>query len=234
MAIANADLGRLLGLAVGSSVQPVLASDDVAVPQELGPLVALSQQSRPDRTALAARVARADAAVRAAHAARRPSLALAGGIDLSRPNRRILPPEDRFDDSWDVGLRFSWRIADGGRRRAEAIAAEARAEALEHALEALDEAITQELAVRLQEVATAAAALPVAERRAVAARESVRITTERYRQGLVPSSERLDAELRLLQAELEAEQAVVERRLAALRLRRAAGLPLLAPSEPTR
>ena len=56
-----------------------------------------------------------------------------------------------------------------------------------------------------------------------AGEESQRVSADRYREGLIPSSERLDAETALLRAELEQTAALVGTRIAAAQLDRAVG-----------
>jgi outer membrane protein TolC len=63
----------------------------------------------------------------------------------------------------------------------------------------------------------------VAARNLEAARENVRVSTDRYREGLIPSSELLDAETGLVFAGLERTNAGVRARTAAADLDRAVG-----------
>jgi outer membrane protein TolC len=55
------------------------------------------------------------------------------------------------------------------------------------------------------------------------ARENRRVAAERYRAGVVPSSELLDAETALLRADLELTAALSRQRLSAATLDRAVG-----------
>ena len=55
------------------------------------------------------------------------------------------------------------------------------------------------------------------------ARESSRITSEKYRNGLTSNTEMLDAEIALLQARLTHTQAIVDCTLAMARLKKAVG-----------
>ena len=98
-----------------------------------------------------------------------------------------------------------------------------QAAASERALEALDQAIRREVAAAVYDLETAAAALPMTAAGLDAAHESLRVTRDRYREGMVQSAELLDAEVALLRAQLERSGAEVRLRLAHIRLDQATG-----------
>ena len=56
------------------------------------------------------------------------------------------------------------------------------------------------------ELRNAAAAIPVAERGLESAHENLRVTRDRYREGVIPSSELLDAEVALQRAGLDRDR----------------------------
>ena len=224
--IAQADLARLLGL---PPEQPLLAADPLpapggdAVDEELASLVADALASRPERAALAARVAAAQALVGVARAGRLPQIALTAGYDHNDPNRRIMPPTAEFNDTWDVGVSLALNVFDGGRVAAEASAARARAAAAQARLGDLDRRIRLEVTARRLDLRTARAAAVVAARALASATESRRVAADRYREGLIPSAELLDAETAHLRVGLEHAEALAYVRLAVAALDRAAG-----------
>jgi outer membrane protein TolC len=71
------------------------------------------------------------------------------------------------------------------------------------------------------ELETARAALVVAERGLEAAQANLEVSRDRYREGLIPSSELLDAETALMRAGLDRTSAATDVRLAFARLDRA-------------
>ncbi len=73
------------------------------------------------------------------------------------------------------------------------------------------------------DVETAAAARGVAEQGLASARENARVARDRYREGLIPSAELLDAETNLLRAGLSLSEAENGLRLALDGLDRAVG-----------
>lgn len=223
-AVAEANLERLLGLPPGTVIVPAEKLEPVdEASGELEDLVARALESRPERSALLARIAAADAVAQVERGARKPQVRASAGYDLAQPNRRILPPEDELHDSWDVTLSVVYNLFDGGKRGAAVARADAQAEAARRRLEELERGIRLEVTARRLEIDTARAAIEVAEKAVGSATENVRVAGERYREGLVPSSELLDAETALLDAGLDLTQARVGLRRALAGLERAVG-----------
>jgi outer membrane protein TolC len=221
---ADANLQRLLALDPDTHVEPSepLAAPAVARPAVEG-LVAEALAGRPERKALAARVAAADAAAGAMRGARLPQLAVSGGYNYSNPNRDIVPPTADWKDTWDLGVGLAWSVFDGGQRSAGEARARAQADATREQLRELDRSILLEITERSLELRTAEASLAVAERSVLSAAESRRVAADRYREGVIPSSELLDAELAHERAALTRTQALAMLRLAAAGLDRAVG-----------
>ena len=223
-AIVSADLVRILGLPPASRVEP---ADTLAAPApppaEVETLVSEAFEARPERAALKERVAAAEARARAARAGHMPQATLVGGYDYSNPNARILPLTATWQDTWDVGVNFTWALVDSGRTSAAFQQATAEASAAGAALENLERDIRLEVTSRFLDVGSAAAAVGVADRNLEAATENVRVSSDRYREGVIPSSDRLDAETGLLRAGLERVQALAQQQLAAAALQRAVG-----------
>ena len=222
--VAEADLLRLLGVPSPTRVE---ASEplEAAPPTELDieALVAEAGSARPDRAALLARIAAAEALVGVEHASRLPQVALAGGYLYANPNRVVIPPEERWTDTWDIGVSLSWNVLDGGRRSAAEARATSEAEAARQRLREIDRAIRLEVTRRVLELRTAEKRLRVSERAVESARESRRVAADRYREGLIPSSELLDAEVDLERAAVSRTEALATLRLADAGLDRAIG-----------
>ncbi len=223
--LAEADLSRLLALPLGAKIEPQPRFEETREPSGLSTvaLVEEAMASRTERQALAARVAAADGRIRIERGDRRPEVGALGEFLYARPNRNIPPFEDKFQDWWQVGINARWSFFDGGRQAADVARAEAEAEALRRRLEDQDHTLRLEVETRLAELETAHAAVRVSETAVASARSNVKVTADRYREGLIPSSERLDAETALLRAELEQTAALVGTRVAAAQLDRAVG-----------
>jgi outer membrane protein len=226
--VAEADLQRLLGLPAATRLEPAEGLGDAtagtgAAAAAADALVAEAFLRRPERAALRERIAAGEERGKAERAARRPQVTLGGGLDYANPNRRILPPTAEWQDSWDLGVSLSWALFDGGRSSAAAQRAAARTDALRQQAEDLDRRIRLQVTQRQLEVDAARRAVEVAARNLEAARENSRVASERNQAGVIPSSERLDAEVLLLSAALDHTQALADLRTARAALDRAVG-----------
>jgi outer membrane protein len=222
--VAEADLRRLLGVPAQTrleATEPLEAAPPARL--DIEALVAEAGSARPDRRALEARIAAAEAVTRVEHGSRLPQVAVSGGYLYANPNREIVPPTEEWRDTWDVGVNLTWNVFDGGRRSAAEARARAEAEAARDRLREIDRAIRLEVTQRVLELRTAEKRLGVSERAVESARENRRVASDRYREGLIPSSELLDAEVDLERAEVSRTEALASLRLAAAGLDRAVG-----------
>jgi outer membrane protein TolC len=223
-AVANENLVRLLDLAPGSRVEPTEPMASAATPPEpVEDLVARALENRPEIAGLRARAAAAEAAVRVVRSATLPQASLDAGFDYARPNLRILPLTDTWNDSWRVGVNVSLRAFDGGRTSAAVAQARAQADAALRQLDDFERRVRLDVSARTLDLASRRAALEVAERNHEAARENVRVSQDRYREGLIPASDLLDAQQRLLQSGLSRTRSSTQLRQAWANLDRAVG-----------
>jgi outer membrane protein TolC len=222
--VATADLARLVGVDPGQPIEPVAVLDAApSSPPGIDALVADARQTRDERRGLARRVDAATELRAAAAAASVPTVAVAGGIDYARPNPRIFPRTDRWDDSWDAGINVRWSLWDGGRRAADVAQATGSIEVARRRLAEFDSVLAVEVRQRWLDLESGRAALAAANDAVRAAAEARRVVAERYQAGVIAQIEVLDAEYALLQAELDRTRALANIRLSEARLARATG-----------
>jgi len=125
--VAEAELGRLVGVDPGVVIHPVSplappafeAREGLAArAQSILALVEEARAARAERAALEKRVTAADERRQAAATGNKPTVAAAGGFDYARPNPRIFPREAAWHTSWDASINFNWLVFDGGKARA--------------------------------------------------------------------------------------------------------------------
>lgn len=222
-AIAEADLRRLIGGEGGLS--PVLVEGE----RGLSPFLRDSEKTgtgpvaRAERRALEQRLAAARERGTAVDALFKPQISLGGGYDYARPNPRLFPRTDRWDDSWDASINVTWTLWDGGRRAAERAETTAAARAIEARITEFDRQAAFDVQARTLDVESSHAAIDAAADGVRSAEEARRVVGERYRAGVATSTDVLDAEIALLQAHLDRTRAVAAARLAEARLERATG-----------
>jgi outer membrane protein TolC len=222
--VAEANLRRLLDLPAGTRVEvaePLEAPAPGAVDADALAIAAI--EARPERAALMSRVAAAESRVRGEKGARWPQVSAGGGLDYANPNRIILPPTDEWKHTWDAGVSVSWMLFNSGRTSAAIARAQAQADAAREQLTDLERGIRLEVTQRVEERRTAGARVDLSARALEAARENARVAGDRYRAGVIPSSELLDAEVALLRAGLERASSHASLRLADAALLRATG-----------
>ncbi len=234
---AAAELARLVGEGPMASIEPAATLDEAPAAQgaAVGPAAAdvevrLYESAfqpalgrRAERQGIERRVESAEAQGAAAAASRRPSVVVTGGVDYARPNARIFPRADRWEETWDAGIRVNWPLWDGGRSAAEAAQAAGLAAAARARLADFDALLAVDVRQRTLDIESGLAAVDAAAAGVAAATEARRVVAERYRAGVIAQSEVLDAELALLQAQLDRTRALAGVRLAEARLARAVG-----------
>jgi outer membrane protein len=222
--VASAELGRLVGASDGTLVEAADRADAPPAPSaSVAELIASARAQRPERAALLKRIAASGERTRAAAGGERPTIAAAGGVDYAKPNPRIFPREGVWKSSWDASINVSWPIFDGGRARSEIAEAAAVERAVRERLNDFDAALAVEVRQRQREVEASRASLAAAEDGLRAATEARRVVGERFAAGVATSTDVLDAQVALLQAELDRTQALAAAHLADARLARAVG-----------
>jgi len=222
--LASSELARLIGVDLLQPIEPVeLLEAPPPSPAPLAALVAEARAMRNERRSLEQRIEAADFQRAAAAAGVRPTIAITGGVDYARPNLRIFPIAERWDDSWDAGIAVRWPLWDGDRARTEAAQAGWLADAARQRLAEFDSVLALELQQRRLDLASGRAAIEAADQGVRAASEARRVVAERYRAGVATQTEVLDAEGALLQAELDRTRTFAGVRLAEARLERALG-----------
>ena len=229
--IAEADLVRLIGAAPGTRIQPASRLEPPALRTDApaggaGALSAALAQARQQRRERAGLVKRAEAAGErstAAAAGMKPTVAVDAGVDYANPNPRIFPREDAWRASWDASISVNWSLFNGGRTRAEMAETAALRRAAAERLAEFDATLAMEVRQRLSEVEASVAAVAAGADAVRAAVEASRIIDGRFAAGAATSTDRLDAQVALLQADLDRTLAIANARLAEARLARALG-----------
>lgn len=221
---ASADLARLIGVDPGQPIEPDATLDLGPAPaQDIPALEAQARGSRSELTALHQRVDAAAAQQAAARAGHHLSLGVGAGVDYANPNPKIFPRAGRWQESWDAGISASLPLWDGGRTAADTARAAGAAEAARQHLAEFESTLAVEVRERALDVDSGRAAVTAADAGVRAATEARRVVGERYRAGVISQTEVLEAEVALLQAQLDRTRALANVHLAEARLARALG-----------
>lgn len=222
--VAIADLRRLTGIDHATPIELEATLDATGGREEtVEALVETARSSRPERQAFESRTAALVERRTAVAAAARPTVAVAAGADYARPNPRIFPREERWLGSWDLSVNVGWSLWDGGRLRADLAEALANERAAGERLAEVDTQIDFEVRQRVLEARAARAAIPASEDAVQSATQARRVVSERFAAGVATSTDVLDAQVALLQAELDRTRVLANIKLAEARLDRAVG-----------
>ena len=223
--IAEADLAELIDAPLGAHIEldASLGTPVVAPSSDTSALLADATSNRPERAALDTRIHGAEARVRAASAGRLPTVSFLTGADYSRPNPKIFPRQDSWKNTWDVGVTFNWTFWDSGRTKAEVAEATHQANATREQLLDFDRTLATDIHQQLLELDSARAQISAADEGIKSATEARRVVQERFNAGVATTTDLLDAQVALLQAELDKTRALASTRLALARLDRVLG-----------
>ncbi len=227
--IALTVLASLIGLPPGSDVDLTTTVESRAsrMPAEAekgdGDPIERALAQRPEIKSAELRIKATQMGVKAARSGFFPQVFLTGNYYYLRPNPRILPSLDRFKGTWDLGVSVSFDVWNWGQTKLQAEQAEARLGQAREARKALeDQAVLEVTQCRLS-LARAGEKVRVAGQAVGQAEENLRVTKERFKQGVALSADVLDAEMALLRAKLGRTQAEIDRVLAQARLEKALG-----------
>jgi outer membrane protein TolC len=222
--LATVVLNNLIGLPLDTEIQ--LKSGIDHQPKEFADLALLLQkalENRPEVKAMEYRVKANEAGVTLARSGQLPQVFLTGNYAYARPNPRLLPAQDRFKSTWDVGISVSldvwnWRTTVHQTNQARAQLSQAQ-----DALGQLKDGMRLEVTQNYLNLLEAKERIAVAEQGIRQAEENHRVTDEKFKAGVALNSDLLDAEIALLQAKTNYTQTLVDYELAQAGLQKAIG-----------
>jgi len=223
--LATIGLNNLLGLPLGtgidlaSTVQPQTEKryDD---PDQL---IRQAMERRSEVKSAKLHVNAGESAVTLARSGWFPQIYLTGNYYYARPNQRIFPTQDKFQDTWDVTLSVSLDIWNWGTTIYQTSQAQSQLVQAQDALGQVKDGISLEVTQSFLNFNQSQERITVAAKGVGQAEENLRITNEKFKAGLALNSDVLDAEVALLQAKWNHVQALIDHELADAKLQQAVG-----------
>lgn len=177
---------------------------------------------RPELDAIEAQQTAAEARVRQAKAGYRPRVSLFGSANYDQGWR-----SGGDGRSYSGGVVAQWDLWDGHRTRGQVDEAEAQLSSLREEERKLRLGLKLEVEQARLRLAEAEERLAVTAASVAQAAESVELTRARFEQGLMLSTQLIDAETALIAARVRRAEAEADRRIAIAALRQSLGLPQL-------
>ena len=192
-------------------------------PLEPEKLLKAALASRPELVGMELRVKAADAAVTAASGGWFPQVFLTGNYYYARPNQRIIPSVDKFNDTWDFGISLQFDLWNNLSTLHQTSQAKAQREQTRDALGSMRDGIVLEVTQCFLNLQQARERIKLSELSVQQANENYRMASEKFKTGIMTSSDLLDAEMMLLQSKLQLTSSLVEHELAKARLEKVVG-----------
>ena len=211
----------LIGHDSGSG-EIVTLAPDASASGIVAPSGNLTVADRPELQAMRRRVTAAENAVRIARGTQRPTVNAFGSYQYDKGWRL-----NGDSTSWAAGIQAEVPIFDGKLSRGRIREAEAEQAQAQEGLRKLELALALQLDQARLASNLAREQLAVTETLVAQADESARISRERFAAGSLLSAELIGVETRLTEARMRRAVAQAAEKIAAIELRRAAGLPLL-------
>ncbi|MBK8944333.1 MAG: TolC family protein [Ignavibacteriae bacterium] len=152
-----------------------------------------------------------------------PSIFLISDFYYSRPNQRIFPQKDQFDDTWDVGISLSWDIWNWGYNSSQSQQAESNLIQLETTKAQIEDAIEIEVYNAFLQFQSAIKKVELNKLTLEQTEENYRITNDKYLVQLVSSTDLIDAETSLYSAKTELLNSLIDYELAKIKLDKVVG-----------
>lgn len=152
-----------------------------------------------------------------------PQILLFSNFYYSRPNPRIVPGQDKFNETWDAGISLNWDVWNWFSTSYQTEQAEAVLTQTRDGLGIIKDAVTLEVTQNYLTVNQNKLKIDISEKGLTQAEENMRIINEKFKLGLVTSSDVIDADVALLQAKTNYTNTIVDYELAKAKLHKSLG-----------
>jgi outer membrane protein len=221
-------LDNVMGLPLSTQVEPAeIINSKVENLNTLEIYLDKAYQYRPELIGMDFRIKAGESGVTLAKSGWWPQLFLVGDYLSARPNQRIFPTTDKFDETWDVSLSVSWDLWNWGVTGHQSDQAQTQVEQAKDSYKIIKDNITLEVTQTYLNILQAKEKMIVAGNNVSQAEENYRVTDEKFKNGLTLNSELLDAEVALLTAKTNYVQSQVDYELAKAQLEKSSGDSIL-------
>lgn len=222
--LARINFNRIIGFDLNAETRISVDSINPAPENfDVQNLIVEAKNNRKEIKSLESKVLASDESISAANAGWFPSIYLFGNLYYNKPNQRIMPAKDEFKDTWDVGVSLNWDLWNWGYTSAQSTQATELKLQAETSLAQLKDVIETEVIKEFLNYNKALKKVEVANKSVEQASENYRLTVDKYDQQLASSSDLIDAQAYLLEAETNLTSALVSFQISKAKLNNAVG-----------
>lgn len=176
----------------------------------LDDVLAKARRDRPEISVTRSMRALQEAAISVSKSGWFPQISIQANYDYARPNPRIIPPTDKWNDTWDVGLMIQWNIWDWFSTSKQVAQSVAKKNEIDAQAVQVENNVTLDAAGEYFKLIESREKITAAKQGVEYAKESYRVATEKFKQGLLSNRDLLDAHMVLLNANLVLSNALAD------------------------
>ena len=142
---------------------------------------------------------------------------------MANPNQRFFPAQNKFNGTWDAGVRLSWTLNDTFTAIGATAEAKARVASLAEQKGIVRDGLRLEVVSAYADMQKSLATIEASDRQVTASEESLRVRNELFKNGKATSVELVDGEAEVTRARLGRLNARIGLAVAKVRLDHATG-----------
>ena len=222
--LATVGLSSVLGIPLNTNIEAVSSAELIQNDyDELNKLIDDAVQKRPEIKSADHRIRASQAGVTLAKSSWYPQISVFSNYYYSKPNPRVIPAKNEFRNTWDAGVNLSLNVWDWLTTEHQTEQAEAQLFQSVDAMGIIKDNITLEVTQNFLNVNQSKRKIEISELTIKQAEENMRITSEKFKNGLAISSDAIDAETALSTAKINYTNSIVDYELAKARLDKSIG-----------
>ncbi|MGE5432854.1 MAG: TolC family protein [Syntrophomonadaceae bacterium] len=222
--IARMSFNQALGLPLNSETAIDAGSIDTSLTSyKFNDILKEAKENRSELKSMQYRLEASNEGLQAARSGWYPSVYLSANYYYNRPNQRYQPPVDAFKNTWDVGVTLNWDLWNWGLTSSQTSQAEQTRVQAETSLSQLSEAVELEVYSNYLTYERSAEKISVSSQSLVQAKENYRIINDKYNVQLATSTDLIDAETSVLQAQTNYNNSLVDYEISKVRLEKSLG-----------
>jgi outer membrane protein TolC len=215
-------LNNLLGLPINTEIEPKTIAEVKSTDlPDLKTLVKKALDSRSEIKGMEYRIKSTESAIKLTKSGWYPQISFMANYYYSRPNQRIFPTKDEFKGTWDLGLNLSFDIWNWKLTSYQTQQSQANLEQTKLTLGQIQDGVVLEVNQSYLTASKNKEKIRISDETVKQAAENMRVTYEKFKSGLVLNSDVIDAEVSLLQANINYTTSLVDYILSLTKLEKA-------------